>query len=45
VGYYIFTVDGPRVTMDYYADTTGANYYGLHGGTFNFVKVSSFHYA
>jgi hypothetical protein len=22
VGYYIFTVDGPRVTIDYYADTT-----------------------
>lgn len=23
VGYYIFTVDGPKVTVDYYADTTG----------------------
>jgi hypothetical protein len=23
VGYYIFTVDGPRVTVDYYADTAG----------------------
>jgi hypothetical protein len=22
-GYYIFTVDGPRVSVDYYADTTG----------------------
>lgn len=23
VGYYIYTVDGPRVTVDYYADATG----------------------
>ena len=23
VGYYIFTVDGPRVTIDYYADDHG----------------------
>ncbi len=23
VGYYIYTVDGPRVTVDYYADTRG----------------------
>jgi hypothetical protein len=23
IGYYIFTVDGPRVTIDYYADTHG----------------------
>jgi hypothetical protein len=23
VGYYVFTVDGPRVTIDYYADTHG----------------------
>jgi hypothetical protein len=23
LGYYIFTVDGPRVTVDYYADSAG----------------------
>ena len=23
VGYYIYTIDGPRVTVDYYADSTG----------------------
>jgi hypothetical protein len=23
VGYYVYTVDGPRVTVDYYADATG----------------------
>jgi hypothetical protein len=45
VGYYIFTVDGPRVTVDYYADTIGGNYFGLQGGKFNFVKVSSIHYS
>jgi len=26
VGYYIFTVDGPRVTVDYYASTHGVDY-------------------
>jgi hypothetical protein len=45
VGYYIFTVDGPRVTVDYYADSTGGNDYGLNGGTFNFVKMSSMSYS
>ena len=34
IGYDIFTVDGPRVTIDHYADTTANNYYG----PFNFVK-------
>jgi hypothetical protein len=38
-------VDGPRVTVDYYADTIGGNYFGLQGGKFNFVKVSSIHYS
>jgi hypothetical protein len=45
VGYYIFTVDGPRVTVDCYADSTGGNDYGLNGGTFNFVKMSSTSYS
>jgi hypothetical protein len=45
VGYYIFTVDGPRVTADYYADSTGGSDYGLNGGTFNFVKMSSTSYS
>jgi calcineurin-like phosphoesterase family protein len=26
IGYYIFTVSGPRVTVDYYASTTGVDY-------------------
>ena len=43
VGYYIFTVDGPRVTMDYYADSIGT--YGYNGGKFNFVKVASYQYS
>ncbi len=43
VGYYIFTVDGPRVTMDYYADTTGG--YHANGEPFNFVKVSSLQFS
>jgi len=41
VGYYIFTVDGPRVTIDYYADTTASKY----SGTFNFVKQSTTGYS
>jgi hypothetical protein len=38
VGYYIFTVDGPRVVMDYYASTPS-------DGIFNFVKISSNYYS
>lgn len=34
LGYNIVTVDGPRVTMDYYADTLNYNF----TGPFNFVK-------
>ncbi len=45
VGYYIFTVDGPRVTIDYYGDSTGGAYYGLNGSTFNFVKMSTMRYS
>jgi hypothetical protein len=41
VGYYIFTVKGTRVTVDYYGDVTGASDYGLNGATFRFVKLSS----
>lgn len=26
IGYYIFTVDGPRVTVDFYASSTGKDY-------------------
>ena len=45
VGYYIVTVDGPRVTIDYYGDSTGANYYGVNGGTFTFAKIASESYS
>ena len=45
VGYYIVTVDGPEVTIDYYGDTTGNGYYGVNGGTFNFVKMTSSTYS
>ena len=45
VGYYIVTVDGPRVTIDYYGDTTGANYFGVNGGTFTFTKMASESYS
>ena len=41
IGYYIFTVDGPRVTIDYYADVTASNY----KGPFNFVKQSTTGYS
>ena len=42
VGYYIFTIDGPIVTVDYYGDATGGNNYQ---GPFNFVKMDSFSYS
>jgi len=41
IGYNIFTVEGPRVTIDYYADTTPDNY----SGPFNFVKRSTAGYS
>jgi hypothetical protein len=41
IGYNIVTVDGPRVTIDYYADITPDNY----TGPFNFVKRSSAGYS
>lgn len=44
IGYYIFTVDGTQVTIDYYGDATGGGYYGPDGGSFNFVKMSTVTY-
>jgi len=45
VGYYIFTVDGPRVTVDYYgSDTTYPSAFSTTP-TFNFVKRDSFGYS
>ena len=41
IGYYIFTVEGPRVTIDYYAHTTTNDY----KGPFNFVKRSTTGYS
>jgi hypothetical protein len=41
ISYNIVTVDGPRVTIDYYADTTDLNY----AGPFNFVKRSTAGYS
>jgi hypothetical protein len=57
VGYYIYTIDGPRVTVDYYSDDHGnwqsdANYpTGPSGAgshitpTFNFVKKETWGYS
>ena len=39
IGYYIFTVDGPRVTIDYYADNRG-NWQS--GGSYPFGTGSSY---
>lgn len=55
-GFYIFTVDGPKVTVDYYSDATGgfqsdAKYPGTAGSTLgvtptlNFVKKESWGYS
>jgi hypothetical protein len=41
IGYTIVTVEGPRVTMDYYSDGTDHNY----TGPFNFTKRSSVGYS
>ena len=47
IGYYIFTVDGPRVTIDYYADThddwTGSS--PVTTPTLDFVKRSTTGYS
>jgi len=55
-GYYIYTVDGPRVTVDYYSDATGGfksdtTYPGTTGSTLgvtpslNFVKKETWSYS
>jgi hypothetical protein len=46
IGYYVYTVDGPRVNVDYYSDITG-NYPSIADPvpTFNFVKKESFGYS
>ncbi len=45
VGYYIYTVNGPIVTIDYYADPNGGADYGLNGATFDFEKISTITYS
>jgi hypothetical protein len=45
IGYYIITVNGPLVIIDYYGDSTGGSYYGLNGGSFNFIKISRIIYS
>jgi hypothetical protein len=51
IGFYIFTVDGPRVTVDYYADATGSFVppgwpaAGQATPTFNFVKKETWGYS
>jgi hypothetical protein len=45
IGYYIFMIDGPRVTIDYYGDSTGGSYYGPNGGAFNFIKITTISYS
>jgi hypothetical protein len=45
VGYYIFTVDGPRVNVDYYASDYSYPSAFSRTPTFNFVKRDSFGYS
>jgi hypothetical protein len=46
IGYYIFTVDGPRVTIDYYADTHDTSWIGAGATpTLTFVKKSTTGYS
>jgi len=48
VGFYIVTVDGPRVTIDYYADKNDSNWTGVSPvttPTIEFVKRSSTGYS
>jgi hypothetical protein len=44
IGYYIFTVDGPEVTIDYYADDSGSGW-GTGTTPFHFVEVSTVSYS
>lgn len=41
IGYYIFAIDGPRVSVHYYATTANS----IRDGIFNFVKVSVSYYS
>ena len=46
VGYCIFTINSPQVTIDYYADNSGMNpAYGTGNTPFHFVKASSITYS
>ncbi len=41
IGYYIFTVDGPRVTVDFYSSTTGMDYGYPEGNESKLVNTPS----
>jgi hypothetical protein len=51
IGYYIFTVDGPKLTVDFYSTSAGINYSSVSGGitvtptTTNFVKRETWGYS
>lgn len=50
IGYYIYTVDGPRVTVDYYASESGATNEGgeyliFQTPRLNFIKKETFGYS
>lgn len=49
IGYYIFTVDGPRVYVDFYSSSHGSNYGDIDlvtpPGTFNFYLRETFGYS
>ncbi len=49
IGYYIFTIDGPRVYVDYYSSSHGSDYGDIDlvtpPGTFNFYLRESFGYS
>jgi hypothetical protein len=46
IGFYIYTIDGPQVTVDYYSDATGGFKTWPDGATptFNFIKKETFGY-
>jgi hypothetical protein len=51
IGYYIFTVDGPKLTVDFYSTNAGISYNSVAGGitvtptTANFVKRETWGYS
>jgi hypothetical protein len=49
IGYYIFTIDGPRVYVDYYSSSHGSDYGDIDllasPGSFNFYLRESFGYS